>query len=177
MSSTFYALPLESRGESFLLKTSNESREVSVLVDVGAKIKTKSKRTLAKTINHHVPSLKKIDRLILTHEDSDHCGGAPQFIYEWIGNGNSISEIWLPALWFPAAGVYYDELDIIFTIQDIVSLFKHEIKNELPKDNKDRAKSKKSKNLILSNKRPYSILNAQIEKNLRKNMKLIRFFQ
>jgi hypothetical protein len=50
----------------------------------------------------YMPDLVRIDRLILTHEDADHCGGAQQFISQWIRSNRSIREIWLPSIWAPA---------------------------------------------------------------------------
>ena len=103
MPSTFYALPLARRGESFLLQT-DAPAPFSILVDAGHKLNSSHGATLANTIIASAPSVTKIDRLVLTHEDADHCGGASQFIHEWRKIGRSISQVWLPALWLPGAG-------------------------------------------------------------------------
>jgi len=103
MPSTFHALPLAQRGESFLLQTCTPDT-VSILVDVGRELGSGPHNTLAAHIAALCPSPTVINRLILTHEDADHCEGASQFIGEWTGMGRSIAQAWLPALWLPAAG-------------------------------------------------------------------------
>ncbi|MBC9176162.1 MBL fold metallo-hydrolase [Pseudoroseomonas ludipueritiae] len=103
MPSTFYALPLERRGESFLLRT-NALDETSILVDTGYEVNGQNQKTLASVIKTSAPATTKINRLIITHEDADHCQGAPQFIAEWKGLGHSIDQVWLPALWLIGAG-------------------------------------------------------------------------
>lgn len=54
-------------------------------------------------IRRAMPDVATINRLIITHEDRDHCGGAQPFISEWCGSGRSIEECWLPAIWSPLA--------------------------------------------------------------------------
>ncbi len=103
MTSTLYALPLDRRGESFLLQTCRNSTDFNILVDTGDRIAVPG-RTLAKAIASNAPDVHRLDRLILTHEDLDHVGGAAQFIDEWMNGGNSICQAWLPALWLPADG-------------------------------------------------------------------------
>jgi hypothetical protein len=103
MTSTLYALPLDKGGESFLLRTCRNRDDFNILVDAGDHISAPG-NTLAKVIAAAAPDVDRINRLILTHEDLDHVGGAAQFIKEWISNGNSIHQAWLPALWLAADG-------------------------------------------------------------------------
>jgi hypothetical protein len=103
MSSQLQALPLARRGESFLLQTGTTDR-ASILVDTGRKLDPSRDITLATTLTASSSSLRCINRLVLTHEDADHCEGAPQFIQEWTSFGRTIEQAWLPALWMPAAG-------------------------------------------------------------------------
>lgn len=174
MSSTFYALPLENRGESFLLKTKNETEEVSILVDVGDKIKSKSK-TLSQTIGHCDPYLKNIDKLIITHEDSDHCGGAQQFICEWTGNGNSIREIWLPALWFPAVGIDYSIQNIISGLSFFQDVFYEKVENISDKNRYNTKTNNLTKCNYVNNARFFHI-DSKTEDYLRKIVGLNSLF-
>lgn len=103
MASTFLAIPLPRKGESFLLRTTHQGRDVAILVDTGWHLgKDDLDNSLDTFLNGQMPDLRKIDRLILTHEDADHCQGAPQFMARWLRTGRSIDEVWLPALWAPA---------------------------------------------------------------------------
>lgn len=104
MPSTFLAVPLPRRGESFLLRTRRrDGRPAAVIVDTGRKARKKELgQDLCAFLNTDVPDLRRIDRLVLTHEDADHCEGAPQFIGRWISSGREIGEVWLPSLWAPA---------------------------------------------------------------------------
>jgi hypothetical protein len=103
MPSTFNAIPLFRNGESFLLRTTSNGVDMAVLVDVGREARPgELTRSLDVFLNGYMPDLKTIDRLILTHEDDDHCGGATQFISNWLHSGRTISQVWLPSLWAPA---------------------------------------------------------------------------
>ncbi|MBJ2152646.1 MBL fold metallo-hydrolase [Paracoccus sp. IB05] len=103
MASTFLAIPLPRKGESFLLRTTHQNRDKAVLVDTGWRLgKGDLDNSLCVFLTGMMPDLRKIDRLILSHEDADHCEGAPQFIASWLKTGRSIEEVWLPALWAPA---------------------------------------------------------------------------
>lgn len=103
MPSQLHALPLARRGESFLLQTGTPDR-ASILVDAGHKLDPSRDTTLATMLAALSSSPRCINRLVLTHEDADHCEGAPQFIQEWTSFGRTIEQAWLPALWMPAAG-------------------------------------------------------------------------
>jgi len=103
MTSTFFAIPLPKQGESFLLRTTHEGQEKTIIVDVGWETKPpECSKGLYGFLQMHMPDLCRVDRLILTHQDADHCEGAPQFIKQWINKGYTISEVWLPAIWVHA---------------------------------------------------------------------------
>lgn len=103
MPSTFYAIPLFRDGESFLLRTTSNGVEKAVVVDVGREARPgELPRSLDFFLQGYMPDLINIDRLILTHEDDDHSGGAPQFISNWLRSGRTISQVWLPSMWAPA---------------------------------------------------------------------------
>lgn len=101
MPSTFYAIPLPRKGESFLLRTVHRGKEQLVLVDCGWEV-IDPKQDLCSWLTKNVPEADRIHRLLLTHEDGDHCQGAPQFIRRWYDAGGTIEEVWLPSLWAPA---------------------------------------------------------------------------
>src|SRR4051794_20624120 len=99
MPSTFDAIPLPRRGESFLLRTTHNGNSTAVLVDVGWKVGgSEMPDALDAYLRNYMPELVMIDRLILTHEDADHCEGAPQFIANWLRSGRAISQVWLPSI-------------------------------------------------------------------------------
>lgn len=98
MTSTFYGLPLPRRGESFLLRTHDRGQERAVLVDAGYEARSGTS-PLYKQLRRQVPNLKTIHRFICTHEDADHCEGAPEFLRTWIGSKRSVEQVWLPGLW------------------------------------------------------------------------------
>jgi hypothetical protein len=100
MPSTFDAIPLFRDGESFLLRTRNNGVDKAVVVDVGREAQPgQLARSLGAFLNGYMPGLKNIDRLILTHEDDDHCGGGPQFISNWLRSDRTINQVWLPSMW------------------------------------------------------------------------------
>lgn len=100
MPSTFYAIPLFKKGESFLLRTTNNGTSKVIVVDCGYTAdKEKGHLSLQRYLAGKIPDIGVIDRLIITHEDSDHCEGAGQFINEWHNSGKQIKEVWLPAHW------------------------------------------------------------------------------
>jgi hypothetical protein len=76
---------------------------MAVVVDTGRKARTDElAQALDAFLAGQVPDLRRIDRLILTHEDDDHCGGASQFIGRWVSAGREIGQVWLPSMWAPA---------------------------------------------------------------------------
>lgn len=100
MPSTFFAIPLSGKGESFLLRTrTGRAGDFAILVDTGRDSETLE---LQRFLQSNAPDLRKIDRLVLTHEDADHSEGAPRFIANWINSGGAIEQVWLPAMWAPA---------------------------------------------------------------------------
>jgi hypothetical protein len=100
MPSTFLAPPLPRKGESFVLVTTHQGKDVTIVVDTGRKLKQGShKLGLDFFLQSNLPDLVRIDKLILTHEDADHCEGAPQFIANWLRSGGQIGEVWLPSMW------------------------------------------------------------------------------
>jgi Metallo-beta-lactamase superfamily len=96
MPSTFLAPPLPQKGESFVLVTTHQGKDVTIVVDTGRELKQSH---LDIFLQSNLPDLVRIDKLILTHEDADHCEGAPQFIANWLQNGGQIGEVWLPSMW------------------------------------------------------------------------------
>lgn len=73
---------------------------MAVLVDTGWKFKKNDEHSpLFDFIRLHAPELCTINRFVLTHEDSDHCQGAADFLYAWAKSNRKVEQAWLPALW------------------------------------------------------------------------------
>lgn len=105
MPSTFYAIPLPNQGESFLLRTVQNGEHVNIIVDAGWGGSFPLFRGgLAHFLENHVPDVKTVHRFVITHEDGDHCQGASQFIEDWLSNGGTIEQVWLPAHWSTTVG-------------------------------------------------------------------------
>ncbi len=83
-----------------MLVTTHQGKDVTIIVDTGRQLK-QSDRQLGLDIflQSNLPDITSVDKLILTHEDADHCEGAPQFIANWLRNGGQIGEVWLPSMW------------------------------------------------------------------------------
>ena len=79
------ALPIN--GESFLLRRAGKN----VLVDGGYK-----RDKIADVLKHHVRDVHYLDIVICTHGDSDHVGGLPALLDEWVGR---VGQLWLPGRW------------------------------------------------------------------------------
>jgi hypothetical protein len=92
--SRLHALPVKG-GEAFLLSTTFQEKEYSVVVDGG-------KRGLLKEIIGAEPDLRHIDVVICTHSDADHSHGLAKFPAHWLTASRTIGEFWLPGAWAAA---------------------------------------------------------------------------
>jgi glyoxylase-like metal-dependent hydrolase (beta-lactamase superfamily II) len=92
MPSSFYGLRLPRHGESFLLRTVHSDHEHAILVDAGYGAES-GLSPLYQELIAQFPSLTTINRFTCTHEDSDHCGGAPDFLRDWINAKRSVGEV------------------------------------------------------------------------------------
>jgi len=112
MASRFTALPLCS-GESFLLQSTHNHREWSILVDSGQRYAGKS-HPLVTAIDRAAPGLRRIDIAICTHQDTDHSNGFRTFADAWCRSGKTIGEFWLPGRWAAAVPrILCDPLDVL----------------------------------------------------------------
>ena len=108
MGSTFYGLPCNKGGESFLLRTVDQNgQDRAILVDAAYSTHDDCSTTF-EALQAEVPDLQRIDVAICTHEDADHSDGFPNLLKAWTAEMKTVGELWLPGRWalaFPAAAV------------------------------------------------------------------------
>jgi hypothetical protein len=98
MPSSFFALPLANKGESFFLQTADGLDDYNVLVDAGDTVGNSNNRLCGVLISAST-GINTVHRFICTHQDADHCGGAPDFLDDCAKSNIDVEQVWLPALW------------------------------------------------------------------------------